>query len=391
MTDTPKPPRGVLVWLVGGPGTPGARIAADIASQFDPAVLRDYQLVLLSGRGTGPGALQCPELQRQLGRSDHAIPTQQAVQQCAAAIGPNRKLYSSASSVEDLEVLRHALGVTSWSLAGASYGTFLAEQYALRHPDHVARLVLDSVVPHDGFDFFTGSELAQRIVTVFRGACMRSTCAGDPIADIATLVSQRHEGPRLLDLVAGTWPDKLPELSTALHAAVGGNNTALDAAFAAAARDQQVSAEKLSQGLHTAAACQDIAAPWGTAEAPLAGRAEAAAAAVAPNEAKLYPFDKDTILRTGPMVTCQWWPPTPVAARPGRDTLPAVPTLILAGDRDLSTPLAWTQHEASLSDPHPQVVMVPGAGHITQDTSNPPGGRIAVTQFLLSGTAGASG
>jgi pimeloyl-ACP methyl ester carboxylesterase len=54
-----------LVFLTGGPGQPGVLFATLVASQLlDPAVLRDYRLVLIDQRGTGGGALQCPELQR---------------------------------------------------------------------------------------------------------------------------------------------------------------------------------------------------------------------------------------------------------------------------------------------------------------------------------------
>ena len=35
-------------------------------------------------------------------------------------------------------------------LDGISYGTYVGERYALAHPDHVSKLVLDSVVPHVG-------------------------------------------------------------------------------------------------------------------------------------------------------------------------------------------------------------------------------------------------
>jgi hypothetical protein len=64
MADNTTAPRGVLVWLVGGPGVPGVGLTAVIAYQFDPAVLRDYRLVLFSSRGTGAGALHCPQLQQ---------------------------------------------------------------------------------------------------------------------------------------------------------------------------------------------------------------------------------------------------------------------------------------------------------------------------------------
>ena len=38
------------------------------------------------------------------------------------------------------------------SVDGVSYGMFVAERYAISHPDRVSRLVLDSVVLHEGVD-----------------------------------------------------------------------------------------------------------------------------------------------------------------------------------------------------------------------------------------------
>jgi pimeloyl-ACP methyl ester carboxylesterase len=391
MTGNPTAPRGVLVWLVGGPGSPGAAMAAEIAAQFDPAVLREYRLVVMSGRGTGPTALRCAGLQRQLGDSDLAVPTRRAVQRCADTVGPDRRFYSSASSVEDLELLRRALGARTVSVAGASYGTYLAERYALTHPDHVARLLLDSAVPHDGFDFFTNVEVIRQATTLLRTVCRLDRCAGDPVADLAQLVRQRRDGPALLTLVAETAPARFAELGTTLHDAATGNPGRLDGRLATAARDRRAPADELSQGLHTIAQCQDLPTPWGNGAAALAGRDSAATASVGQiDPARLYPFDADTVRRSGPMSTCEWWPPTPVPPAPRLSVLPPVPTLLLAGDHDLSTPLAWTEHEVALSSPGAQLVIVPGSGHITQDAANPPAGRQAATRFLLAGPPGVS-
>ncbi|MBO0851437.1 MAG: alpha/beta fold hydrolase [Pseudonocardia sp.] len=75
-----------------------------------------------------------------------------AVTRCAQALGPDRRFFGTADTVADLEQLRETLGVEKLTLIGASYGTLVAARYAIAHPDHVARLVLDSVVPHDGLD-----------------------------------------------------------------------------------------------------------------------------------------------------------------------------------------------------------------------------------------------
>ncbi len=76
-------------------------------------------------------------------------------------------------------------------------------------------------------------------------------------------------------------------------------------------------------------------------------------------------------------MTCEQWPPTPVVAFPSGADLPPVPTLLLAGDHDLITPLAWTLHEAAHA-PRGHLVVIPGSGHITQNNGN----GAAVTEFL---------
>jgi pimeloyl-ACP methyl ester carboxylesterase len=376
-------PRGVLVWLVGGPGEPGVSLTADITSGFDPAVLRDYRLVFVSGRGTGDGALQCPELQRAVGDSDFAVPPPGAVPDCGRTIGEDRPLFSTADTVADLETLRQALGVDKLSLDGASYGSFVAERYAMTYPDQVSRLVLDSVVPHDGFDLMNLAGLA-RTAVVLRMACQETGCTTDPAADLAEVVRTHHHGPELLDTISGLSSGK-PDLGgvpAALHQAVSGDFTAIDVMIAAGRRDAATPAGHLSQGLHATAICQDIPGPWGDAATPVAGRAEAvSAAARALPDAAFFPFDRDTATGNGQVVTCEQWPTTPVVPFTRGHNLPPVPVLVLAGDHDLNTPLADAQNEVARA-PQGQLAIIPGSGHITQDHANGPGGRIAVRQFL---------
>jgi pimeloyl-ACP methyl ester carboxylesterase len=81
--------------------------------------------------------------------------------------------------------------------------------------------------------------------------------------------------------------------------------------------------------------------------------------------AALFPFDRATALGTGDTQNCLEWPPTrPPALSYGdpQATLPRVPVLMLAGDRDLSTPLAWAREEAAKA-PDGRLVVVAGVGH----------------------------
>ncbi len=47
--------------------------------------------------------------------------------------------------IADIEKLRHKLGISSWYVAGASWGTFLALYYAICYPEAVRGLILRSI------------------------------------------------------------------------------------------------------------------------------------------------------------------------------------------------------------------------------------------------------
>jgi pimeloyl-ACP methyl ester carboxylesterase len=383
MADNAAAPRGVLVWLVGGPGEPGVGLTAVIARQFDPAVLRDYRLVLFSPRGTGAGALRCPQLQQVMNEVELTVPSASVVHACARSIGDQRRFYTTADTVADLDALRQALRVGTLTLDGASYGTFVAERYAITHPDRVSRLVLDSAVPHDSFDPL---EIAafNRTADVLRMVCAETRCATDPAQDLAQVIRARHDGPQLLDTLSSLTlgAPRLSGIPAALHEAARGETTALDAIVAIEARKRAAPVELFSHGLHASTVCADFRWPWGDAEAPVPGRASALAQAVAAlPDAAVFPYDRVTAASNETAATCAQWPPTPVVSFPSGADLPPVPTLLLAGDHDLITPLAWTQHEATHAT-HAHLVVVPGSGHITQNTGNGPAGRAAVTAFL---------
>ena len=89
------------------------------------------------------------------------------------------------------------------------------------------------------------------------------------------------------------------------------------------------------------------------------------------------------------MRTCLYWPPEPAPAVP-RGKLPPVPTLLLAGDRDLSTPLAWARQEAALA-PRGSLIVVPKAGHSVQMRAVDEYGRQALNAFLHVGLRRTSG
>ncbi|BFO19548.1 hypothetical protein SHKM778_59360 [Streptomyces sp. KM77-8] len=53
---------------------------------------------------------------------------------------------TTPNSARDLDVIRAALGEKKLNFLGVSYGTYLGAVYATLFPDHVRRMVVDSVV-----------------------------------------------------------------------------------------------------------------------------------------------------------------------------------------------------------------------------------------------------
>jgi pimeloyl-ACP methyl ester carboxylesterase len=381
-------PRGVLLFLTGGPGQPGIPFLTRIHTRLRSELI-GYRLVMFDQRGTGAGALDCPALQRAAGASDLTVVPPAIVTNCARSIGAVRRYYTTSENVADIDALRVALGARQLTLDGVSYGTFVAERYALAYPTHVARLVIDSVVPQAGADPLYRAALSRSAV-VLRSVCAAERCGSDPVADLALVVRRLHDGPALLDaLVADSVgaPD-FRGVPGALHAARAGRTGPLRSFLAAVRRADSVPASYLSQGLHESTLCQELSPPWDPAASSERRSATLSALAASTPEADLYPFDRATAIGNGLAQGCLAWPPTRAPDLPDGASgaqLPPVPVLLLSGERDLSTPLPWARAEAALA-PRGQLLQVPGAGHSVQLRARDPAVRRTVARFLGGGS-----
>ncbi|MGW5715684.1 alpha/beta fold hydrolase [Amycolatopsis sp. NPDC003865] len=389
--DNVSAPKGVLLFLTGGPGQGGVGAITRIATQRLPEVAKDYRFVMLDQRGTGANALQCPGLQAQMGSSDIATPTRDAVTECARILGDTAPLYSTDQTVADFDQLRRALGVSKMVVDGVSYGSFTAARYAIAHPGNVSKVVLDSVLPHHASAsaslYLTGLTAEARVL---RAACaVAPACGYDPAEDLASVVRQRGtaDGVKIFDLIV-TYEFVDPtyrnpsagDVISALHAARAGSPAQLDGLLEAykSGGDDPAS---FSSGLHAATLCADQRFPWGSAATPVALRQPllSLTARSLPASAT-WPYTTEVATQQGFIQSCLPWP----AERPGSNPasrLPNVPVLLLNGDRDLSTPMEWAYEEAR-SAPRGQLVIVPGESHSIQNRERGHAGRDAVISFL---------
>ncbi|ONF61863.1 alpha/beta fold hydrolase [Amycolatopsis keratiniphila] len=386
--------KGVLLFLTGGPGQPGIPVSTKLFDRM-PEVFADHRLVMIDQRGTGANALDCPELQAEVGGSDIEPPTREAVTRCAAALGDKARFHGTDATVADLDLLRRALGVPTMVVDGVSYGSFTASRYAVAHPGNVSKLVLDSVLPHHATaDQSLYLQALKATTRVLRDACAEPpACGSDPAEDLAWLVRNRDTaaGVALFDMIV-TYefvdpsyrdPSALgTDLITALRTARGGDTTKLDSLL----RDLASGGDPLasfSAGLHAATLCADMRFPWGDAETPSLVREPLLELAEKRLSARdTWPFSPAVATGVGFVRTCLPWPEVPASSNPG-GKLPDVPVLLLNGDRDLSTPMEWAYTEAEAA-PRGKVVIVEGAAHSIQYRERGVAGRKAVAEFLAA-------
>jgi pimeloyl-ACP methyl ester carboxylesterase len=381
-------PRKLLIALSGGPGQSAVSSASSFAISLDPA-LRRYKLAVLDQRGTGKsGVLDCPNLQR-LRSLDAYRPA--SVATCANRIGPRRAYYTTADTVLDIDALRQALGADKIALMGISYGTHVALQYARAFPDHVDRLILDSIVGPGGPDAFL-LDTYRNLPRVLTEQCAHGACRNatkDPVADVAALVRRINasgplrgdyynaQGKRRATQYAS--PDELsflliagdlnPFLQAALPAAISAARRGDSAPLMRVRRIAEggpTRLEDLSAGLNSATGCADVTLPF-PREASVADRAAAAQQALAAIPPTDYePFDAQTVLRTSYVDDCVAWPGDSIRA-PFTGPLPDVPALLLGGRLDTRTPLENARATA-LELPHSTIVALKGSGHDALDS-----------------------
>lgn len=415
--DASDPSLGTIVATEGGPGYATTRSATGYLDLFQP-LLDHRDFLLVDNRGTGESdPIRCAPLQRYKGNYVNRVGL------CGQQLGSSSDLYGTAFAADDLALVLDALGIGKIDLYGDSYGTFFGQTFAVRHPDRVRTLVLDSSYPVEGQDPWYRDE-TRAIVEAFRTACNRSpacsSLGGDPIARIQALDDKLRAHP-----LHGTAPDGdgtriavtvdpgaigLLAASAAYGPAIyreldGAARAYLDPTDSDPAPLLRMVAEveppggagpvsAYSEGLYLAAICNDYPQLWDI-NAPIADRPAQYQASLAYLRANdptaFFPFTI-TDWTNSPWTefrSCLKWPvpsnwvfPVPQPAK-----YPKVPTLVLSGDLDsLTSPEG--AHLVASRFPRSTFVSVANMTHVTAEFDFDRCASNIVVHFVVNENAG---
>lgn len=375
-------PKGTILLVDGGPGAAGVgRLTATnkagvlvanegFPSFISPDTLKYFDVVAFDTRGSGNTWIDCPKLQTEVGSSDTAIATAGAVEQCANLMGDKRNFYSTAETVHDLERISRALNIEKFIPWGVSYGSYVSEQFSLAYPAKVQALILDSIVPQTGYEPLSPDTFSAVPKVVSHVCSTMKDCNWKPNSDISNLTADPKLAPKVFDGLVDTSTtdlDTFQKYLRILHLAATGKPALLAKTFEEKAAENLELADNhgFSAGLHQITWCSDMTFPWGRSDAPLAGRQEAVAGAVsAIPRNETWPFPQDLPGIQGAVSNCVPWPSTQPATY-SWDTnsqLPDVPTLIVNGGIDLSTPASLAIQQAQYA-PQAKLVILKNQGH----------------------------
>ena len=380
--------RGTILAIEGGPGYATTDSRDYYLDLFRP-LLAHRDLLLIDARGTGTsGAIDCPRLQAYEGSYLRAVAT------CGRQLGEASDLYGSAFAADDFVAVLDRRGIDRVDVYGDSYGTFLGQTLAIRHPDRVRTVTLDAAYPVAGqHPWYPDLNRAMR--TAFRLVCDRDPlCAGDPIRRLGRAADLLRRHPLVgsaydADGTRRSVRVDPGELAYVMGVATYGTTVyqELDAAVRAWRRGDpapllRIAAEQgsygtagpvrsFSEGAYVSVICNDYPQLWDIS-APREVRREQYTVRVARLK-RLHPhvfapFTVDDWLGSDwtEYSSCRPWPSPSRWVPPVEEpvTYPDVPVLVLVGDLDSITSAEGARIVAG-HFPDARFVEVANVGHVT--------------------------
>lgn len=378
----PNPGAPVFV-LNGGPGQPNLDRVLPLVR-----IGQARDVVYVGYRGAeGSTVLQCAEVNAQLDAPE--IFAAASLERIAAAGGAcARRLersgidlarYTMLDVIDDLEAARGALGYDTINLFSSSYGTRVAQYYARRHPQRIARSVMLGVNPPGHFVF--SARMNDEILSRLSQLCAADGWCSTKTKDLrhsvlhALQLSGQHgnahvdAGKTHLALFYSMYRrDAFRSFAEAAIAAEHGDWSGL-AGLGRMSRDgvkTMVWGDLLSKGILDTYRYAELEATFSTTA-----------------ESMGSPFDLlyQSIGRH--------WPRFPFPEEYHRAVPDPTPTLLINGDLDVATPLAFAESELLPHLPNGKLLVLKDYGHGDIVRQGPALDQIVAT-YLATGQLDAS-
>lgn len=371
--DRSRPSEGTVLANLAGPTRSIA--PTEMYDQVLGSVRDRRDLLLVDPRGHGKSSpLLCENL-------DPTRPD--SVRDCAAELGPRVRHFGSANVAHDIEAVRSALGIDRFSLVGHSGGTVVLPAYAARYPDRVRAMYLSGVFPYAGG--YTENPLAgptslQAGLADLDLWCRRSAqCrrlpdgSGDRLRELTARLRDRPDPAVSQNLLAMLHvqlaePTYGRELNAATAAYLAGDRAPLRRLVATVDQTwgRPEPPDPTMAGI-LGTLCVDGEFPFDRAAEPAEKRRQLAAYYREQRPFRPFHGQDVSFLRDHDyMRGCANWPAAPdtldTPPLPRDADLSGIPTLIVGGDLDTTTPVAGGRDLAKRISGS-TYVEVPGGSH----------------------------
>ena len=362
-----------VAFLQGGPGYSTMSIVSFFVDNLE--LRQDRDMIFLEQRGTDPSGLflDCD--------SPFDI---QACYDGYVSDGIDLSSFTTLNSAKDLATLRSELGIERWHLLGGSYGTTLAMVAMDNDPEGTASVILDAPTAPDVIIYNADTEsLLNAFSKVFDNCAADADCAerhpdlfNRHLANFDTLATEpwnltnpdlvAQAGPVLgpdfyfevgVEVVQGS-PGVLPALVTAV--ADRDEDALLELFNGDPAEDPdepddgpESGQSGFARGLNHSIYCAEEAPFFDLTTNPI-------------DTVDDWPADAFDLLLGINVIDCDTWQVDAADLGDVDRITSAIPTLILAGEYDHTTPLRQAEIAAAgLSNA--EVIEVPSTGHTTLD------------------------
>ena len=174
---------GAVFVVGGGPGQSAVEVASATLGGSSPSaslvgIHANHDIVFADQRGTGRShPLPCPDLFASRALSFAELYPAAPLRACRATLARTTDLnaFGTSQAVDDLDLVRAALGYRTISIDTGSYGSELAFEYMRRHPSSLRAVLLEAVVPTYGKVPLPFTRAAQHALDE-----LEASCAKDP-------------------------------------------------------------------------------------------------------------------------------------------------------------------------------------------------------------------